>query len=661
MGVKNTSNDFGTGKTVISRNPEMPNQLSKTPKNFSRDNYWLKETQDQVDAYWVMRPNHVDVEQEMHFGQEDYETYEVVAQSVKDDKGQIISDDWRRFVFRDIHYDCPIGTKFKVSPGYDTGVAEEDKFIFLVFNKQNELTATNAVVARRCNGTLGTPYLDDRGMLQYHYEPAVQQTLSGTDFHYNKMANDPSGDLTIIVQHNKFTKNYYINQRFIIGYDRVYRISNIDKFYSNDTFHPENVGLISLHMSIDSIGVRDDFKNRIAYNEGNPISRISGDEIDDYIILVKEMGYENENGNGQKGGNRGAKKGASSDPVEHITVNGEDYLDVYLYNGDERIETPVSMKFEINKVPEEEWGKYVDVLNIDGHLFRVVRKQYCAYNLVIKFYIDAAESPIGEQIEATVTVDLSGILPSEPIEGDILVVGDVIKLEGSEALYRVVDRRELNYMLLDISDADTSMFNLVPETVTFSNGIVGQRYAGSLIDSGMRTYYEHLPNNIRDAIIPQEIYQDMWYYGEDGFPIYEGILNNGEERAYQVSNADGTYPIGERYCYAMSVAEVLKCLATTSDMNSENTTLRYDNLWKTFWFDQRTGVNQYPCLRSAHAKNSLRTFVVDGRDGNLNGISYDYTFLMRPAFVIDLNMVKYEKIQDSALRSSNDCYFVTKK
>ncbi|MBO7695301.1 MAG: hypothetical protein J6T10_21980, partial [Methanobrevibacter sp.] len=67
MGVKNTSNDYGTGKTVVSRHPEMPNQLSKTPKNFSRDNYWLKETQDQVDAYWVMRPNHVDVEQEMHF------------------------------------------------------------------------------------------------------------------------------------------------------------------------------------------------------------------------------------------------------------------------------------------------------------------------------------------------------------------------------------------------------------------------------------------------------------------------------------------------------------------------------------------------------------------------------------------------------------------
>lgn len=659
MGVKNTSNDYGMGKTTVSRNPELPNQLSRTPKNFSRDNYWLKEVQDQVDAYWAMRPNHVDVEQEMHFGQDDYETYEVVAQSVKDDKGQVISDDWRRFVFRDIHYDCPIGTKFKVSPGYDTGVAEEDKLIFLVFNKQNELTATNAVVVRRCNGTLGTPYLDEKGILKYHYEPAVQQSLSGTDFHYNKMANDPSGDLTIIVQHNEFTKKYYINQRFIIGYDRVYRIANIDKFYSNDTFHPENVGLISLHMSIDNIGERDDFENRIAFNEGNPVSRIGGNEIDDYIIVVKEMGIENGDGSMTKS-KRSAKK-SSSGPVDFITVNGEDYLDVYLYNGDERIETPVSMTYEISKVAEEEWSQYVDVLNIDGHLFRVVRKKYCAYNLIIKFYIDAAESPVGEEIDAIVTVDLSGILPSEPIEGDILVVGDVIKLEDSETLYRIVDRRGLNYMLLDISDADTTMFNLVPETIEFSNNILGQKYAGSLVDVAMRDYYEHLPNNIRDAIIPQEIYQDMWYYGEDGYPIYEGILNNGEERAYQVSDSDGEASIGERYCYAMSIAEVLKSLATTTDMNYENTTLRYDNLWKMFWFDQKGSITQFPCLRSAHAKNSLRMFVVDGRDGNLNGISYDYTFLMRPAFVIDLNMVKYEKVQDSALRSSNDCYFVTKK
>ena len=653
MGIKNTSKDYAVGKTTISRNPETPNQLSRTPKNFSKDNYYLKEIQDQVDAYWVMRPNHVDIEQEMHRGQEDYETYEVVAQSVKDDKGQIISDDLRRFVFRDIHYDCPIGTKFKVAPGYDVSAREEDKMVFLVFNKQNELTATNAVVAKRCNGTLGTPYLDEKGLLKYHYEPAVQESLNGTDFHYNKMANDPSGDITIIVQHNQYTREYYINQRFIIGYDRVYRIANIDKFYSNDTFHPENVGLISLHMSIDNIGERDDFIHRIAFNEGNPVSRIGGNEIDDYMVVVKEAVIDSGKKSETK---RGAK---SASPIDFITISDEDYLDVYLYNGDERLDNPVSMIYEINKLPQSEWNQYVEILNIDGHLFRIVRKKYCAHNLIIKFYIDAGESPVGEQIESIVTVDLAGIVPSEPVKGEVLTIGDVIKIEGSETLYRVVDRRGLNYMLLDISNADTTMFNLVPETIEFSNDITGQEYAGSLVDAAMDNYYNNLPNNIQEAIIPQEIFQDMWYYGEDGLPVYIGIYNNGEDRMYQISNADGIAEIGVRNCYAMSVAEVLKCLATTADMDYENTTLKYTNLWKMFWFDQNIGISQYPCLRSAHGKNSLRMFVVDGRNGSLNGIPYDYNFLMRPAFVIDLNMVQYEKIQNSLLRASNDYYFIS--
>ena len=49
MAVKNTSKTSFSGMyTSTTRNPEKPNQLSRTPKNFSRENYWLKEIQDQV-------------------------------------------------------------------------------------------------------------------------------------------------------------------------------------------------------------------------------------------------------------------------------------------------------------------------------------------------------------------------------------------------------------------------------------------------------------------------------------------------------------------------------------------------------------------------------------------------------------------------------------
>ena len=401
MGVKNTSNDWASGKSVVSRHPEMPQQLSKTPKNFSKDNYWLKETQDQVDAYWIMRPNHVDIEQEMHFGLDDYETYEVVAQSVKTDSGTPISDDWRRFVFRDIHYDCPIGTKFRVGPGYDLTAKDDDKLIFLVFNKQNELTATNGVVVRRCNGTLGTTYIDSHGQTQIHYEPAVQENLNSTALHYNKMANDPSGDITIIVQHNKYTRNYYINQRFIIGYDRVYRITNIDKFYSNDTFHPENVGLVTLHMSIDNIGEKDNFTTRIAYNDPDNINQVEETTVGNYYILITtpdETTISTTDGQ------------ILPDVLPVVLKTGINIFVANLYNEDEKQSTPLHLSCEIEDMPAEEMEKYISVATETDNIFKITKKRYCTKPLKLRFYLPAEESPVEQLIETTLTVSLAGIL-----------------------------------------------------------------------------------------------------------------------------------------------------------------------------------------------------------------------------------------------------------
>ena len=76
--------------------------LSQTPKNLVPDNYWLRELQEKVDADWRFRPNRVDVEEETAPGEEQYTPLEVVIQSVRDDKGTKVSDDWRRVVFKDI-------------------------------------------------------------------------------------------------------------------------------------------------------------------------------------------------------------------------------------------------------------------------------------------------------------------------------------------------------------------------------------------------------------------------------------------------------------------------------------------------------------------------------------------------------------------------------
>ena len=396
MGVKNTSNDFASGKTVVSRHPEMPNTLSRTPKNFSMRNYFLKETQDQVDAYWDMRPNHVDVEQEMHFGLEDYEEYEVVVQSVKSDTGTIISDDWRKFVFRDIQYTCPIGTKFRVAPEYDLTVPDDRKYIFLVTNKENEMTATNAVVARRCNGTLGTTYLDSHGVVHYHYEPAVQMGITNTGLHYNEVANDPSAALTVIVQHNK-----YINQRFIIGYDRVYRIANIDKFYSNNTYDPENVGLMTIYFAIDNIGEQDDFSKRIAYNDADNVNQVEETAVESYYILVTAPDEL------QVGAPDGS---VLPDVLPIVLATGYNTFQAFLYNGAEKQTTLLHLDCEIEGMDQTEMSKYIGVEFEADNTFKIMKKRYCTSPLKLRFYLPANESPVGQLIETVLTVSLAGIL-----------------------------------------------------------------------------------------------------------------------------------------------------------------------------------------------------------------------------------------------------------
>jgi hypothetical protein len=95
-------------------------QLSQTPSNYQPKNYFIKELQDKVNEDWNYRPNRVDVEYESPWGSETYTPLEVVVQTVKSDTGTTLSDDYRRFVFRNIRNSSfNTGSKFRFSPEYD--------------------------------------------------------------------------------------------------------------------------------------------------------------------------------------------------------------------------------------------------------------------------------------------------------------------------------------------------------------------------------------------------------------------------------------------------------------------------------------------------------------------------------------------------------------
>ena len=73
-------------------------------------------------------------------------------------------------------------------------------------------------------------------------------------------------------QHNDYTREYFINQRFIVGYDKVYRIKAINKFYSNSTFSADDVGLMRIYMEITEASPDDDFVHRIAKQADEPVT-----------------------------------------------------------------------------------------------------------------------------------------------------------------------------------------------------------------------------------------------------------------------------------------------------------------------------------------------------------------------------------------------------
>ena len=147
--------------------------FSQTPANFSEKNYYLDALQMKIDADWIYRPNRKWVEIENEPGTEAYEPMDVVVQTIKSDKGEAISDDWYRLVFRDCQRVVRIGTRYRFAHSSDVNIPDIQKNIWIALN-QTQLSPTASQTVCRCNGTIGSIYIDENGNQIRHYEPVIQ-------------------------------------------------------------------------------------------------------------------------------------------------------------------------------------------------------------------------------------------------------------------------------------------------------------------------------------------------------------------------------------------------------------------------------------------------------------------------------------------------------
>lgn len=360
--------------------------LSQTPGNKEKSNYWLKELQDKVIADWNTRPNRADIEQETFFGSEEYFPLEVVVQSVRDDKGTKVSDDWRRIVFKDISYKVKIGQRYRFPIRIDEKLNVENVNIWIGVN-QDSVNPTAQQVVVRCNGTLGSIYTDEQGVNHYHYEPVSQkENLAGASVSYNQVAVDPRSTLTIVAQHNKYTQNYYINQRFIIGYDQVYKVKNIIKTGAQSTFNPLDVGIITLYLDLDQSSEQDDFVHRIAFNG----------EVEDIVNVLPELSEE------------GYIIGIESpNPLPTELKKTPVEFKVGLYHNDVLTNTPISVQATIENLSNS--SSYFDLQIVDNNTFTLSRKKYYFGNIMVKCYVPADISPTGVELSQTFELFMGGV------------------------------------------------------------------------------------------------------------------------------------------------------------------------------------------------------------------------------------------------------------
>lgn len=360
--------------------------LTQTPDDMDKKNYWIKELQDKVDRDWYYRPNRADIEQETQFGSEEYFPLEVVLQSVRSDSGEKVSDDWRRIVFRDIRYKTKIGQRYRFRSDFETDVEDDEKSIWIAVNQDN-VSATSQQVVVRCNGTLGSIYVDDDGNKRYHYEPVSQkEALTGTNPNMSQIAIDPRGSITITAQHNKYTKQYYINQRFIIGYDQVYKVKNIIKTGSLTTYNPNDVGIMTIYLDMDQSGALDDFENRIAYNGRREEELPKETPVEDgYSIKI-----------------------TSPSPCPEELTSEKVFFSVYLQKNGVNQPNPISVSAHIENVVSPQ--TYFTLLVQDGNHFRLHRNKFFGGgNLFVKCFIPQDQSPTGQEISTTFQMSLKSL------------------------------------------------------------------------------------------------------------------------------------------------------------------------------------------------------------------------------------------------------------
>lgn len=220
-----------------------------------------------VDEQIVNAHNWENIKVEKVFGTGEYSNINVrITHAINPDTGTKLSDDWKQLIFQN-----PKNKNAKLGKRY---MFEEN--VWLTVNVERYVSATENCIVRRCNNTLN--FVLQNG--QIHKEPcAIENNMNSTNTYFNNAVNVPQGTIVVWLQLNKYTKNVNINDRFTIGYNKVFKVESVINFLSDETMTPDGSNLLKLTMKTDSILSSDDFINGITQSSPSELNVESGYDV----------------------------------------------------------------------------------------------------------------------------------------------------------------------------------------------------------------------------------------------------------------------------------------------------------------------------------------------------------------------------------------------
>lgn len=199
---------------------------------------------DNASTYWE------DVGEEQEFGSLHFKNINVRITTIVDAlTGQRNNDDYRKIIYPDCDHKITVGMRYKFNDN-----------IWIIYSANNIRTDTASAYARRCNNTMN--FEDRYGYV--HQEPCyIDYKTTETQLTSGENIDVPSGRIEVRCQLNDWTKNVYINDRFIFGGD-VYKIRYVSKFDRQSTFDADSDKLLLFYADYDNKSSNDNFELNIA-------------------------------------------------------------------------------------------------------------------------------------------------------------------------------------------------------------------------------------------------------------------------------------------------------------------------------------------------------------------------------------------------------------